>query len=261
MVSMDTEILKKAGLTESQAKGYIALIEHSDTSPAELAKYIGESRTNTYAIIDKLLKYGLITKKEDVKYGAQYNANHPAALENLAEQRRKIVERSEKELKNNMADLVDYFYLHHSTPGIEVHYGGEGIEKIRAKSLAMKNELLFVRSHHDKTYDQDKLSSFINNRVRAGIHAQSIAPAPHSTTSSQEKLDAWLLDRTLVPGDAYNAPVEIDIFGDIVAFIDFENDSMSTTITSKNIALAMRQLFLLAKQVSAKHYDQHVVDQ
>lgn len=54
----------------------------------------------------------------------------------------------------------------------------------------------------------------------------------------------------------YSAPVEIDIFGDTVAFIDFENDGMSTMITSANIAEAMRQLFLIAKQMTDATTDQ-----
>ena len=93
---MDIEIIKKAGLTDSQAKAYIALIEHAGLSAAELAEHINESRTNTYAIIDKLFKYGLIRKKDDVKYGAKYTANHPAALEELAERRRKVYVQNEK---------------------------------------------------------------------------------------------------------------------------------------------------------------------
>ena len=49
-MSPETTILRKAGLTESQAKGYLALIEHGALSPAELAEKTGENRTNGYMI-------------------------------------------------------------------------------------------------------------------------------------------------------------------------------------------------------------------
>lgn len=155
-----------------------------------------------------------------------------------------------------MRSILDYFYEHQSTPGVEVYYGGEGIEKIRKQTLEDGDELLFVRSGSDSTYDTEKLRNFVSQRVKAGIHAKSIAPAPQSTTRSREQLDDWLLDRTLIPGGYYDAPVEIDIFSDKVAFIDFDNDSMSTTITSQNIALAMRQLFLMAKRFADELHDQ-----
>lgn len=249
-----TTVLRKAGLTESQAKGYLTLIEHGQLSPVELAEKTGESRTNGYMICDKLEKLGLATKKEGPK--ALYTPAHPSALETLAEKRRKVVQKQEQEVKQHIGGLIDRFYRYNSTPGVEFDYGGEGIEKIRERTLKKGQELLFVRSAADTQYDQDKLKTFIAKRVRAGISAQSIASERHSTTTSREQLDKWLLDRTLVPEATYSAPVEIDIFGDTVAFIDFENDGMSTMITSANIAEAMRQLFLIAKQMTDKMIDQ-----
>lgn len=249
-----TDILRKAGLTESQAKAYLALIEHGSLTPVELAEHTGESRTNGYMICEKLAGLGLAVKKDSKKL--LYSPAHPSALETLAERRRKAVQRNEQDLKQGLTGLIDHFYRYNSTPGIEFDYGGEGIEKIRARTLQKGRELLFVRSWADSKYSREKLSGFINKRVAAGIPAQSIASERHTVTGSREQLEKWLLDRTLVPETAYSAPVEIDIFGDTVAFIDFENDAMSTMITSQNIAEAMRQLFLIAKQMTDAATDQ-----
>ena len=65
--SFDTTILRKAGLTESQAKGYLALIQHGALTPAELAEKTGETRTNGYMICEKLEQLGLATKKDGKK--------------------------------------------------------------------------------------------------------------------------------------------------------------------------------------------------
>ncbi|MGE5298462.1 MAG: TrmB family transcriptional regulator [Acidobacteriota bacterium] len=243
---MDTTLLRKAGLTESQAKGYLALIEHGALSPADLAEKTSESRTNGYMICEKLEQLGLATKKEGKK--ALYTPNHPSALETLAEKRRKALVRNEQEVKGALPSLIDFFYQYQSTPGVEFGYGSDGVEKIRARTLAKGQKLYFVRTGADQNYDQEKLAAFINHRVAAGIQAQSLAPTNNTHTRSQEQLEAWLLDRTLLPAKQYTAPVEVDIFGDTVAFIDFENDGMSTMITSQNIADAMRQLFLIAKE-------------
>ena len=54
----------------------------------------------------------------------------------------------------------------------------------------------------------------------------------------------------------YNSPVEIDIFGDNVAFINFDKDGMSTLIESPEIADAMRQMFLFAKKYIRKATNQ-----
>ena len=248
------EIIKKAGLTESQARGYLALIEHGSLSPTDLATKTGESRTNGYMICEKLERLGLAAKKDAKK--ALYTPSHPSALETLAEKRRKIVQRDEKSVKDGLSDLIDYYYHYQATPGVEINYGGDGIEKIRSRTLATGKELLFVRSHADSNYDHEKLTRFISKRVELNIQAQSIAPAEHSKTTSHEQLRQWLLDRTLVTPGSYSAPVEIDIFGDTVAFIDFQNDAMSTMITSATIAEAMRQLFLIAKRATDATTDQ-----
>ena len=66
------------------------------------------------------------------------------------------------------------------------------------------------------------------------------------------KRPQWLLTRTFLPPNEYSSPVEIDIFGDNVAFINYSKDGMSTLIESPEIADAMRQMFLFAKKYIRK---------
>ena len=54
--------------------------------------------------------------------------------------------------------------------------------------------------------------------------------------------------------------VEIDIFGDNVAFINYSKNGMSTLIESPEIADAMRQFFLFAKKYIRKSTDQDELD-
>ena len=55
-------------------------------------------------------------------------------------------------------------------------------------------------------------------------------------------------------------PVEIDIFGDNVAFINYAKNGMSTLIESPEIADAMRQMFLFAKKYIRQATDQGELD-
>ena len=76
---MDIEIIKKAGLTDSQAKAYLALIEQGTLTAQQLSELIAETRTNCYAVLDKLIANGLAQKVASTsKYAAtlsryQYN--------------------------------------------------------------------------------------------------------------------------------------------------------------------------------------------
>ena len=79
---MDVKFLKQLGLNGSQAKAYIALVKQGSLTPPELAELTGETRTNAYSILDKLVSLGLAKKVESSKK-ATYRAEHPANLEKL----------------------------------------------------------------------------------------------------------------------------------------------------------------------------------
>lgn len=242
----NTTILKKAGLTESQAKGYLALIEYGALSPAELAEKTGESRTNGYMICEKLEKLGLATKKDGTK--ATYTPNHPSALEALAERRRKILMRNEQEVKNNLSPLIDMFYQFSEMPGTRTLQGIDGIKQVYADTLKLKQDIYFLRTTADEVdMGLEYLNNYRKQRAGLGIHTYALTP---STKSARERLGSdedanMLFHRTLLTENSYTAPVEVDVYGDKVAFISFGETQMATIIDSPPIAEAMRQIIQL----------------
>ena len=49
---MDIELVQKAGLTKPQATVYVTLVQSGPLTPAEIAERTGETRTNTYALLN-----------------------------------------------------------------------------------------------------------------------------------------------------------------------------------------------------------------
>lgn len=250
---MDTSILKKAGLTESQAKGYLALIEHGALSPTELATHTEESRTNAYAIINKLVSYGLALQQEGSKN--LYAAAHPVAIEALAERRRKAIVQHERLVKEGLPALIDLFYAHSETPGTRTVQGPDGIREIYKEMLQTRKDIYLLRTTADASVvGSDYLREHRDTRARLGIHTYAITPRTktalkNSTNGTDTRL---LFHRTFLPDGAYTSPVEIDVFGDTVALIAYGSTQIGTLITSPPIALAMRQvLSLLAVSLQA----------
>lgn len=64
-----------------------------------------------------------------------------------------------------------------------------------------------------------------------------------------------LFHRTVLQRDNYTAPVEIDVYGNKVAFISFGETQMATIIDSPPVADAMRQLLRLVIQPSSRSED------
>jgi len=50
---MDTELLMQTGLSEIQAKIYLYLIKHEQSTPAEIATGVDENRTTVYSAAEK----------------------------------------------------------------------------------------------------------------------------------------------------------------------------------------------------------------
>lgn len=242
----DTTILRKAGLTESQAKGYLALIEHGQLSPVELAEKTDESRTNGYMICEKLEKLGLASKKEGKK--ALYTPTHPSALEVLAEKRRKILVRNEQEVKGGLSPLIDMFYRLREEPGARTLQGIEGIRSVYADTLRTPDKKIFLlRTAADSASSnlgREFFDNYRQNRADSGIDTYAITPMNEISYKHMLSGEDTLLryHRTPLPDNTYTAPVEIDVYGDKVALIAFGDTQMATIITSPPIAEAMRQV-------------------
>lgn len=246
----DTTILRKAGLTESQAKGYLALIEHGDLSPTELAEKTGESRTNGYMICDKLVALGLATKKEGTK--ALYSPNHPSALEALAEKRRKVVARNERDVKQNINNLIDYFYDKRDTPGVITEVGRAGIERVYNEILDDGEPVEILRSQHDSGYmSHEFYRDYSLRRAKSGVTTTLFAPATERSLARQTPTydkERGITRRYWMNTKDYSARVEWSVYGDKVSALTFGEEAIAMTIYSKDIADSMRQIFQLVKR-------------
>ena len=237
----------QTGLSEVQAKIYLYLIKHGQSTPAEIAKGVNENRTTVYSAAEKLEVLGIISQKDRGKISA-YVPNHPSVLEGIAEKRLRKVARQAKNLESNLPSLINYYNEHQSTPGATTFYGQEGVKMIWDKVIATRAPYYFVRSRYDEIADRKMLEEFKLARVEAGIESEDITPSEFTNNKNKEMREKYLLTRTLLPPSEYDSPVEIDIFGDNVAFINFSKNGMSTLIESPEIADAMRQVFLFAKK-------------
>lgn len=252
---MNTEVLTQTGLSEIQAKIYLYLIRYGQSTPSEIAKRLEENRTTVYSALERLEKLGIITQKDKGKIAA-YTPNHPSVLEKLAERRLRSVARQAKNLESSLPYLINYYNEHQHEPGATTFYGQEGIKMIYDKIIATGETFYFVRSRHDEVANREVLEEFKQSRVKAGIDSEDITPSEFTTNTNKEMKQKFLLTRTLLPPDEYDSPVEIDIFGNNVAFINYEKNGMSTLIESPEIADAMRQFFLFAKKYIRKATDQ-----
>ena len=253
--------IKKAGLTESQAKIYLALLRNGALTPAKMAEITQEKRENCYNISKRLVELGLIEKTTDKK--TSYQALNPSNLEILAENRRKTIQKNEQYVKQNMSGLLNIFYANNSMPGSRTLQGIDGIKEAYRDALRVKKDVYLIRTQADEQIgNDDDASSFIrkyrDELPKLGIHTYAITPdRPRARKFDAEGRDQQInFHRTFMPKDAYLAPVAIHIYGDKVAFIQFGEMPMTTIIDSPQLAEAMRQIHQMLTSYWQANYPQ-----
>lgn len=245
MQPMNEDLLVSLGLNPTQSKSYMALVRHGSLTPPELAKLTGETRTNAYTVLDRLVELGL-AKKDDSRKKLVYRVENPVALEKLVKQHRDEALAREKLVKDSMPALLNFFYAYSEQPGIRFFQGIEGLKEIYNDQLRTGKEVMFVRSTADtKLYGYEVMRELRGKFARRGIKRHAFSPDASDIPIKWRELDPpRLLSRTWL-GDEYSASVEWSVYGNKVSIISFGEETIGMIIESPQIAESMRQLLKL----------------
>lgn len=245
--STEISLIRRAGLTESQARCYLAFLEHGQLSPTKVAAITGEARTNAYMVCEKLEQLGLLGRTNTPKLS--YTPTHPSALETLAERRRKAMMHNEQTVKRGLSPLINMFYASTEMPGTRTLQGLDGIKEVYRDTLRTSGDLYLLRSIHDTpVMGIEFFDEYKRKRAGRGIRTFALTPDSAEVSRNQSSDKTLLITRTVLPAGYYTGAVEIDVYGTKVAFISFGETQMATIIDSPPIAEAMRQLMSLIAQ-------------
>ncbi|MBU4331897.1 hypothetical protein KKD20_02110 [Patescibacteria group bacterium] len=158
-----------------------------------------------------------------------------------------------------MPNLKSMYVLGTEKPQVRFYEGVGGLKKIYDDILAEGKDFQFVRSVYDPIYTKElepKVTRpFVKKRVAKGIKAYSITTDQPKALHDAEKDRAMNHFRQWVPKEYYDAPVEINIYGDKIAFLSFGKDLTGVIVENKNIAEAMRKVFVMARRGAKEFYE------
>lgn len=241
--------LSAAGLTQTEANAYHILLSKKEWKPSELAKNVGETRTNMYKILDKLVAFKL-AEKFDKNKKLHYRATNPTRLLQLSQEHRKKRELAEKELELNAQALLNDFIKTHEQPGIRFFQGKEEIKSVYLDQVADKKPIYFMLS--PKAIDYYGFEQMHKLRMLAAdaqVHRYALTPDNIMATKNFAATDPhFLLSRTWLEAQDYTAPLEWGVYGDKVYFVTFGEDAMGMIIESKAMSLGFMQVFRLIER-------------
>lgn len=232
------EILASIGLNAQQAAIYVSLVEHGPMTVAAIARTSNLHRPAVYAALPTLEKTGLISV---VPKGKQktYAAQSP-------EQLRQLAQNVNTKLEQVLPDLERAYATQGTRPIVKFFEGKEGI-------TAVLSDLVHTLKKGDTYYrytsneDIDSMDKYLPHGYREMRDRKELERYIINNEKSA-KLKQLKLGRSIKPvphvEDPFNYGISQLIYGDKVAFLDF-NTETAVIIENKKIADLQRATFKL----------------
>lgn len=228
-------IFKKLGLTEKEAKVYLACIEQGSNTAAKIAEAAKLNRVTTYTILEKLIQKGLVGNytRNKIRF---FNCADPEVVVEEYEKRAKDLKNILPELKRLTGESQH--------PKIRYFEGLDGIKNIYVDTLTSKTEILNYSNsgeirknwpHYDKEY--------VEKRAHKKIYLRGISPRDQAGILVKSQDKKYHRQIRLVPHEQFNFTNEINIYDDKVAIISFKNEMIGMIIESAEIANSQRAIF------------------
>jgi len=230
--------LQSAGLTEIEAKIYLASLELGQTSVSRIANKAGVKRTTVYLSIENLIQKGLISA---LKRGgkSQYYAEDPRNLERMMSEKKERISKLMPKLLA-LTNLID------RKPEIRYFEGENGIKEVLKDSLEYpKQEICMMYS---ESYIEDFDATFFSDyytpeRISRKIFSRAILPNTdqmrrHISQNARELRQTKLIAPTL-----FNIKIEIMIYGEQKVSIISYKEKFALIIESPQIYESLKSIF------------------
>lgn len=234
------QVLEEFGLSERQAKVYLATLELGEASVQDIAEKANIERTGTYYLIESLIRKGIVSKTAKGKK-EYYSAAEPEVIFDLAKRKKDIIEKY----------LPEFKALYNSSkvkPKVRLYEGMEGIKSIYEKTLELKKGeevVSFTPFEVGHKFIGDWGHDYIRRRVARGIFVRDIAEDSIDSREHQKNDKEEFRKTRLVPKQKFPFTNEIGIFQDWVMVISYK-EMIGLVIESKDIAQMMKAIFELA---------------
>lgn len=208
------EIAEDIGLNRREARVYLALLSHPESSLAEVARITLIPRMSCYVILRNLFQKGFVDVlvKKRRRY---FVAVHP----------QKILERLERragEWKGALPRFERHMHMGPATPRVRFFEGREGIRAVFRRILDEKRPFAAITSIDDmerinRTYFED----FIGKRIQQRLRVRLLTNRTPSALRLKQTDFRDLRETRFLPSSCRFHTAEY-IFGDAVALVSFQ---------------------------------------
>jgi len=233
------EKLQDLNINSQQAKLYLAALQLSSASVAELALKAGVERTACYPHLKKLVKIGLLSvalKKDKTVFIAE----NPKKIN-------EILEEKKNHFNKLMPDLLAIFNAKDIKPKVRYYEGREGMKNILLNSIKSgSKENLHLNPFNNviEVLGKDFARHYIETRVKNKINVRSLRLQEEVQGSWEFKTkdQSILREVRYLPKD-FNLDNLIIIYNNTIAIISSVKENYGLEIESKELSNTMRSVF------------------
>jgi sugar-specific transcriptional regulator TrmB len=234
------------GITEKEAKLYELLINLGELDAARLINESGFKRPTVYKSLYSMAEKGLVTELE--KDGKSYfRPEPPHKLLEVAEEQYNRLNRARSDISSMLPELVSAFTLSTERPVVTTFQGLKGLKAIyedMLKTAVPINAALYTGEVEPELFKW-LTGDFTKRRIAAKIPVKSIVASGGWAEQYEKESAESYRETRLIDSAKYPIKHEIDVFGDKVAFIDFQKGGslIGVVINHPQIANSMRAWF------------------
>lgn len=245
------EQLQKLGLSEKEAKVYLASLQLGPGTAQELTQKTGLRRPTVYFTIEQLKKRGLMSLFEKGKK-TFFAAESPENLSTLFAQEEKRMEEARSVLNVLLPELGGMFSASGERPRVRFFEGKEGLKAMQEDFLRTKDkeiEEFFSADDYVDVFSPEERKIYIEKRTKKkisvrGVYTRKAGPFPEGRPLAQTR---W------VPEERFPFSSDVVIYGNNVAIASLRGKLVGVIVESKEMADTMRAIFKLAWQAAEEY--------
>ena len=232
--------LESIGLTDTEIRLYLYLLENGLSTPPQIAKGTRMLRPNCYDVLRRLRQKGLIEEHRKGKRYVYAASDLTALLQSW--------ERKKDMLEQILPDLRGLFTVQKNKPKIQFYDGWEQVKTIFDQTLSAQE--IYGIASTEKLFAQDP--SFFKRyqkelKKRGIIFHDILTNASKQTAGPQAKeMLRGFYEMEFLPARYEDTPVDLLIWNNHVALVAVSEPIFGTVITHPHIAQLFRILFDLA---------------
>jgi len=247
------ELPQKLGLSEKQAKIYLAVLESGTSSMTQIAQKTKLKRSTCYLVVEELIVQGLLSQNLRGKRKF-YTATHPRRLRDIARTREREIEEVFPKLlslHNTPKDRPKIHTIEYSyTEGVRQLY-----DEIYRSLKAGEEALVFTDIRAFRSFPASiKLYKKMLKQLK-NPHIRELVPADKEGIKWLKEMKPYIGKnhrmRILPPGFPFEGTDNL-IFRDKIVISSLQKEIFIIVIESKNIANTYRAFFECAWKMASK---------